>query len=320
MPQAETVAAPRQFGSKVIDITELLDVFEAQEGEIQQIIGKTGNGKTYHATWRAWNDLIKGRVVYTSWLLNLPEKYDERNSLAALIFRTVFWWKKRFYSFDLKQNWHYIDINRSDLIDFLANLTDCIIYLDEGQDIFDSRERAGRIVRQTITRSRHLRKTLVIISQRAQAVEVSARANVTFFFQCVKSWVWWWPFKPYFKVYRTEEMDDNNYPIWENLITGWRAPLFYGHFADKKIFNLFNSWYLRGGIERSQDVHFEAYDLTFKEKIKALLTTVFHLKAARDQAKKEKNHRPPLREVIPKLSTPVDNPQLARKIKVKVLK
>jgi hypothetical protein len=76
---------PQTPGKQIIDISPLLGVFEAQEGEVQQIIGKTGMGKTYEATRRALNYLKQGYVVYTTWKLNLPEYYDEREHIGPLI-------------------------------------------------------------------------------------------------------------------------------------------------------------------------------------------------------------------------------------------
>lgn len=260
------------FGKRVIDISQLVDVFEAQEGLIYQIIGKTGNGKTYYSTFLAYYYLLQGYSVYTTWRLNLPKKYDERSVLGKLILRTLFFWKKRFYVFDLEKNWKFVDIDRPDLIEFVSSLTDCILFMDEGQDIFDARERADKTTRKSLTRTRHLRKTLYIVSQRAQAVDVTARANVTFFYKCVKTWRIYWPFATFFKVYRTEEMDNQNYPIWEDVQADWKAEVHYKGFAKQKIYNMYNSWYLRAGIQKSQEVNFEAYDLTLWERIKAIAT------------------------------------------------
>lgn len=257
-----------KIGKKVVDIGKLVDVFEAQEGEIQHIIGKTGNGKTYEGTRRALDFLKKGVSVYTTWQLILPESYDERLDRKALFWRLIFF-RKRFYKFDYKKNWHFLDIDRPDLIQHVAGLTDCVVLLDEGQDIFDSRERIEKSARKVLTRTRHMRKTLIIISQRAQAVDVTARANVTYYYKCVKTLAWFWPFKTYFKVYRTEEMDQQNFPIWEDLMTGWQAEVWQSHFASSEVYNAYNSWYLRAGVPKSQEISFEAYDLTTFEKIKA---------------------------------------------------
>lgn len=256
------------IGKRIVDIGPLVSLFEAQEGEIQHIIGKTGNGKTYEGTRRAEEYLRQGMTVYTTWELILPEYYDEREDREKLFFNTLFL-KKNFFKFNYRKNWHKLDIDRPDLIPFIAGLTDCIVMLDEGQDIFDSRERIDKPMRKVLTRMRHMRKTLIIISQRAQAVDVTARANVTFFYKCVKTRAWFWPFRTYFKVYRTEEMDQANYPIWEDLSTGWQADLWHSHFANQRIYDAYNSWYLRAGIPDSQKIDFEAYTLTTWEKIKA---------------------------------------------------
>jgi hypothetical protein len=260
----------KNIGKRVVDIGQLVDIFEAQEGEIQHIIGKTGNGKTYEGTRRALEFLKQGYVVYTTWQLILPEYYDEREDKQQLFWKTLFF-KKRFYKFNYKKNWHFLDIDRPDLIQHVAGLTDCIVFLDEGQDIFDSRERIDKASRKILTRTRHMHKTLIIISQRAQAVDVTARANVTFYYKCVKTWAWFWPFKTFFKVYRTEEMDQANFPIWEDPTTEWEAEIWQSHFATKEVYNAYNSWYLREGIPKSQEIYFEAYDLNVWDKIKAFL-------------------------------------------------
>ncbi len=256
------------LGKRIVDIGKLVDVFEAQEGEIQHIIGKTGNGKTYEGTRRALELLKKGQVVYTTWNLILPDYYDEREDWLKLLWRTIFF-RKNFYRFDYRENWKFLDIDRPDLIQFVAGLTDCTVFLDEGQDIFDSRERIEKSARKVLTRTRHMRKTLIIISQRAQAVDVTARANVTFYYKCVKSRAWFWPFATYFKVYRTEEMDVTNFPIWEEPSTEWTAELWRSHFAREEVYSAYNSWYLRAGTPKSQVVHFEAYELSTWDKIRS---------------------------------------------------
>jgi hypothetical protein len=263
------------LGKKIVDIGPLVNIFEAQEGEIQHIIGKTGNGKTYEGTRRALNFLKKGYVVYTTWQLILPDYYDERENKWKLFWRMITF-QKTFFKFDYKKNWHFLDIDRPDLTQFVSGLTDCIVFLDEGQDIFDSRERIDKASRKILTRTRHMHKTLIIISQRAQAVDVTARANVTYYYKCVKTRAWWWPFRVYFKVYRTEEMDQQNFPIWEDLMTEWEAPLWQSHFASSEVYNAYNSWYLRSGIPNSQQLYFEAYDLSLWDKIRAFFT--FHRK------------------------------------------
>lgn len=293
-----------EYGKRVLDISQLVDVFEAQEGLIFQIIGKTGMGKTYYSTLLAWKYLLQGYAVYTTWKMILPDYWDERNILTKLLFSIIDPFSKRFYRFDLKKNWHYVDIDRPDLIEYVSNLTDCVLMMDEGQDIFDARERADKTTRKSLTRTRHLRKTLYIISQRAQAVDVTARANVTYFYKCVKTWRIYWPFTNFFKVYRTEEMDNQNYPIWEDIQADWQAELIYKGFAKKFIYSLYNSWYLRAGIEKSQEVNFEAYDLSWWERVKALANyEVFSIERLRERLNMQTDYKEKVKSLKGELST-----------------
>ena len=147
--------------------------------------------------------------------------------------------------------------------------------LDEGQDVFDSHQRAGKVARQSITRTRHMHKKLIIISQRANAVEVTARGNVTWFYKCKAKY---FPFLPtFFKVYRTDEVDEaNSFPIWvRHDSTGrviWKAEIYYSGFAKKRIYDAYDSWYMRKQMVKSQNIHLKGYSLTFKEKLRLLFT------------------------------------------------
>lgn len=273
------------LGKKILDITPIIESFEAQEGEVQQIIGKTGQGKTYEATRRAAIYLYNGYTVYTTWRLNLPEFYDEREHLWPVL-RNLFTFRKNFYRFNLKENWKYVDLNdfaSEGVFDtekfslFLAGLTDCIFMLDEGQDIFDSHQRAGKVARQTITRTRHMKKTLIIISQRAQAVDVTARGNVTFFYKCIRKDFLFFP--PYFQVFRTDEIDDsNNHPLWLRHDSQgrviWQADLWHKGFAKKWIYEMYDSWYMRKQQAKSQEINLEAYELSFVDRFLALIFAI----------------------------------------------
>ncbi len=241
---------------KKVDISELIDVFQAQEGEIQSWSGRIGSGKTYGATKRAVDDLLRGRVVYTNWHLLLDDYIADQRKSFRYIFMNFLFFRKRFYNIDIKKNWHYYDLDSPNVVDFISSLTDCVVYADEGQDIFDSYEgtKMSKKKRKSLTRTRHLNKTLVIISQRPQAIAVTARANVALFYRTEK--VLTWPLV-FFKVLATEDIDSQNMPIWD------KAQVVDRYFASKKIYSTYNSWYLRAGIPKSQEVAFEAYDFTF---------------------------------------------------------
>jgi hypothetical protein len=138
-----------------------------------------------------------------------------------------------------------------------------------------------------------MHKTLIVISQRAQAVDVTARGNVEKFYKCEKKYFPFLP--PFFKVYYTEDIDDgNNYPIWvRHNATGkevWKAPVWHSGFARKYIYDLYDSWYMRKSMIRSQNLHLEAYELRTYDKIMALLGFIFRKKSK-------------------KLSTTLDGPQ-----------
>lgn len=268
---------------KVIDISSFIDLFEAQEGDVEHIIGKTGQGKTYEGTRRALDYLKKGNVVYTTWRLNLPDLFDERKSPYHVL-KNIILFRKRFFEYDYKKNWHFVNLddyldeqgifNTEKFARFLASRTDCIFMLDEGQDTFDSHQRAGKIARQSITRTRHMHKKLIIISQRAQAVEVTARGNVTWFYKCESIH---FPFLPtFFRVYTTDEIDEgNNFPIWvrHNSVGEviWKAPVYHSGFAKKEIYDAYDSWYMRKNMIRSQEKHLRGFELTFKQKMALLV-------------------------------------------------
>lgn len=278
-----------EIGSRVVDISGALEVFDAQEGEVQMIIGKTGMGKTYEGTRRALNFLYNGQVVYTTWRLNLPDYYDEREHIWPIV-RNIFLARSTFYRFDFKENWKYVDLHSFDdekgifdtakFAEFLATRTNCIFMLDEGQDTFDSHSKSTKLARQSITRTRHMHKTLIIISQRAQAVDVNARANVTFFYRCEKRS--WFGFSR-FVVRRTDDIDEsNNFPIWvRHDSTGrtvWKAPVWFSGWASKRIYNAYDSWYMRQEMVKSQDLKIAVYKLPSRDRWSALKTLLFSRK------------------------------------------
>ena len=274
------------IGKKVVNIGDLLAWFEAQEGELHHITGKTGHGKTYEGTRRALAYLYSGYTVYTTWRLNLPQYYDEREHFWPVL-RNILLFRKNFFRFHLQKNWKYVDLrsfeengifNTEKFARFMATRTDCIFMLDEGQDVFDAHQRAGKIARQSITRMRHMHMTLVVISQRAQAVDVTARGNVTYFYKCEKRE---FPLLgTFFRVYRTEEIDEsNNHPIWaRHDSTGrvtWEAERWHSARAKQWIYDAYDSWYMRQNTVRSQDIKLEAFRLTITDRFRALFRTVF---------------------------------------------
>jgi len=248
-----------------IDQLELQGLFEAEEGEIELIYGRIGNGKTTEAVRRMIDSLANGRVVYSNIMLDLDLwNFDDRSSIWTN-FVNLLAFRKRYYKFD-KSNYHYFNPddyeNIDDLVSWLNTLTDCEIYYDEGQWLLNSYEgmKYSKDKMKLALHTRHYNRLLVLITQRPTAIQVSARVNVNRFYKCQK--ILNWPFMV-LRVTEFQEMTaetvDEQTPVSRKF-----------YIANKKMFNTFNSLYLRGGIQRSQDVNFEAFDLTLWDKIKLL--------------------------------------------------
>jgi len=263
------------IGSKVLK-EDLIDVFQATEGSINMIYGLIGNGKTYCATAQILDRLKRGEVVYVNWHINVDD-FDDRESFFMLFMNTLLF-RKRFYRIPCKKNLHYFDPEQfestGDLVEWLSTLNDCHIYFDEGQDMFDSYEgtRFSKAKRRLILHTRHYHRSLTIISQRPTAIQVSARGNVNRFYKSVKIASWPWNrFALYeFQQMSGETVDETVDPI--SVQTYWGNP---------KVYQAYNTDYLSQGIKKSQEVYFDAFDLTLKDKINAFLTLLRSLKRAK---------------------------------------
>lgn len=254
----------QNLGTKVLT-DDLLDVFEASEGSINMYYGLIGNGKTYAATADILDLLEQGKVVYANWHIEIDD-FDDRENFWRVFFNLILF-RKRFFKIPCSKNLHYFDpenfSSTGELVEWLSGLNDCHIFFDEGQDMFDSYEgtKFSKSKRRLILHTRHFHRTLNIISQRPTAIQVSARGNVNRFFKCVKISSWpWVRFARYeFQEMKGETVDEESEPISVKKYWG-----------SSKVFNAYNTDYLSQGIPKSQQVFFEAFDLTFKEKCIAL--------------------------------------------------
>jgi len=213
--------------------------------------------------------LRRARVVYANWHIDF-DGFDEREHLAYAIFRFITM-RKRFYKFN-KENLHYFSPDDVD-IKFLSKLTDCEVYVDEGQWIFDSYKGTDFSIekRKLILHTRHFNRSLNIISQRTQALHVTARGQVNRFFKCEKKMTF-----PFLIFKRSEYQD-----MKENDVDEESEPISVKtYFASNKVLNAYNSKYMRAGVPKSQDVQFEAFDLSFYERFVLLLSLLpfFRLK------------------------------------------
>lgn len=238
---------------------ELLGLFEPDEGAVNLYYGRIGNGKTYAATADILNLLEKGRVVYANWHIQW-DGYDERDSFLQRAMHFLFF-RKRFYKFRA-ENLHYFNPDDVD-VEWLSTLTDCEVFIDEGQWIFDSYEgtRFSKEKRRLILHTRHVNRSLNIISQRTQAIQVSARGQVNRFYKCEKRFSWPWLIfrRTEFQDMKGDDVDEDAEPISTR-----------SYFANKKVLNAYDTKYLRAGVPVSQKVEFEAYDLNFIDRLLSL--------------------------------------------------
>jgi len=260
-------------GIKVVK-DDLIDIFEASEGSINMYYGKIGNGKTYSATADILDLLIEGKVVYANWHI-IVKDFDDRENFWLLL-RNILFFRKRFYRIPCAQNLHFFDpedfSSTGELVEWLSSLNDCHIFFDEGQDMFDSYEgtKFSKAKRRLILHTRHYHRTLNIISQRPTAIQVSARGNVNRFFKCVKLAQWPWV---RFARYEFQDMVGETVDEASDPVTVKR------YWGSSRVFNAYNTDYLAQGIPKSQEVFFEAFDLSQSDKMfhmKLLIQKVIH--------------------------------------------
>ena len=269
-----------EIGNKVTE--GLVDVFSAREGSINMYYGMIGNGKTYAATSDILDLLKRGEVIYANWHMVVRD-FDDRENLLLLIFNTLLM-RKRFYHIPCAENLYYFDVDEGvydskgkkikdfggsmgNFVEWASSLYDCQIFFDEGQDMFDSYEgtRFSKSKRRLILHTRHYHRTLNIISQRPTAIQVSARGNVNRFYKCVKiaSWPWIRFARFEFQQMTGETVDETIDPVSKKTYWG-----------SNSVFKAYNTDYLAEGIPRSQAVFFTAYDLSVKDKFRAIYTQI----------------------------------------------
>lgn len=261
-------------GEPIKDKDFLLDIFMPSEGSVKLYYGRIGSGKTYAATSDILDLLSNGEVVYANWHINY-NGFDERLSFWHTLVKFMFF-KKLFFRFP-KENLHYFNLDNTEPcpgcgkihkvdITFLALLTDCHVFADEGQWIFDSRSRLDKDWRKLVLHTRHMNRTLNIISQRTQAIEISARGQVNIFYKCEKVADWPWLF---FKRSEYQDMKENDVDEAKEPVSVKR------YWGRKKVMEAYDTHYLRAGIPRSQEVYFDAFKLGFFQRFRALINNIF---------------------------------------------
>jgi len=262
---------------------EWISAFLAEEGIINMYYGRIRNGKTYAATADILDLLDKGQRVACNWPI-IWEGLDER-AYRSRAFISLFFGNK-FYRFD-KGN--LIFISQADLTpEVIAKSTDIHWFIDEGQWLFDSYDRTdfSKEKRKLLQSTGHYRRSINIIAQRTQSVQVTARAQVNRFYKCEKVFQWgnWVRFlRSEYQDFTGEDVDESVKPISVKAYWG-----------NKRVFGAYNSWYLRGDKPYIYPEN-DKYEATTLDKIKILTSSGYreHISASADVI-----------PVVPKLSTP----------------
>lgn len=275
-----------------VDSVDLVALFGTVEGDIRLYYGRIGHGKTYSATADCLSFLMRGNVCWVNWDVKWSG-FDERSSFAHVFFKTVFF-KSDFYVFpssNLKRyviddRWaqgYELDLNGlpfpsrcspkpdgtfwPDFISWFDYQTDCYIFADEGHVLLDSYKTITMDMRHrtAVLHTRHKNRTICIITQRPTAIHVSARANVNRFYKCEKKMSW--PFLVFkrteFDELKSETVDELSKPVSTRV-----------YFASKKVLDAYDTHYIRAGVPISNVVHFDAYHLTFSERLLAIVGIV----------------------------------------------
>ncbi len=222
------------------------DLFPPDEGSIQLYYGRIGSGKTFALTKELLDDLESGKIVYSNWKVDF-EGFDERLNIISLIFG-FFGFKRKYINIP-RENFHYVDLRNfkgGEFTDWLASLTDCVIYIDEGHTVLNSYERTdiSRSKQNAITFTRHFDRTIKIASQRWQNIHVQARANVNMFVKCEKIFKFGSIVR--FRVSEYQDLDSLS-AVDETNPTDVRH-----YWGSSRIFKAYNTKYLRGNLYTSQ--------------------------------------------------------------------
>lgn len=257
------------------------------EGTIDLVYGRIGNGKTSLGTRNIIQDLKAGQIVYANWNVKW-DGYDQRTMIG---YRILGWLglKRHFYVFP-KENFHFwnfiegtIDGKRCfPFVEQLGQLTDCKIHLDEGHIPFDSYEatKMDERKRSAVFGMRHFDRSLVIYTQRAMSVHTNLRGNTNRFFKCEKSLDFTILGKRFIRFIVTEfqdvtssgvpdekrlrDKDGNETGPYALAVRSW------AYWGTKKHFKLFDSKYLRNNLKASQEQHAQLIYIPWREQIRVL--------------------------------------------------
>lgn len=278
-----------QVGTEIKEI-DVLKLLPPDEGNISITYGRIGTGKTFRGTKNILEHLRLGHIEYANWRINW-EGYDERENKLKLLIGTL-GLKKTYWNFP-KENFHYFPIEKT-FIDDLSKLTSCCVHLDEGHIPFDSYEATRMEVdkRSAVFSTRHYDRSMYIYTQRANSVHVNLRGNANRFYKCEILFDHTFFKKRFIKFQVTEFQDltaggavdetkifdkdgfeTNEYKFAVSEERYW---------GTRKIFEKFNSKYLRAGVPESQTNKAQLFKVSWIESIKQLTKKKNHLKEVKN--------------------------------------
>lgn len=239
---------------KRIDID---DTFPIGEAFIDCIYGKIRQGKTYSGTASVWNDLRHGNVVYASWPIDF-NGYDERKV----------WWKHLLGSLGLKKKFLVIpkenlrifnlfEMTNEEFFQWFRTLTDCIVYVDEAQWIFDSyiKTMMDKEHRIALFATGHFNRALKVITQRPMQIHTSIRGNIARYYKVEKTFPGWLIIPPRFQITEFQELRTTDAVPNEDLDEDGNyihAETTEKFFMNWEIAKSYNNKYLRGDMPSSQ--------------------------------------------------------------------
>lgn len=220
-----------------VEFSTYRDQYRAPEGSVNFYYGRIGSGKTYAATADVLDLLDQGFTVYANWRINW-EGSDERHRRIRAFVRILFGIRR--FDYIPPANFHYIEPEAC-TAEYLSELTDCFIFVDEGQNLLDSYEGKdfSKTKRRLIQYTRHFHRTLNIIAQRTQSVQITARAQVNRFYKCSRK-----PFRLWPRFVRQEFSDLSGEDVSESEDSLVSEKHYWG---SKRVFAAYDSKYMRDG-------------------------------------------------------------------------
>jgi len=268
----------KEVGTPIAVTEGFLRYMAPDEGELNLIYGKIGQGKTYAATADVLRSLRRGKVVYTTWKINY-DGFDERKDLLSLVAGLLFPWRRIYARFP-KENLHFLDVYADDIWKTLHNLNDCIIYFDDCiVHLFDSYEKTffDKKKRQWAFETRHFDRSIVLVTQRPTQVQVALRSQVNRFYKCEKKKLLW--LIPFFQKSEYQDM------INESVDDSKEPDSVERYYPKQHIFEAYQSKYLRKGAASSQKLYIDLFRLSYSHRLSALSSIIF------SRLKPRKNYR-----------------------------